>query len=136
MQEDSKRTAEQAAEIVTLTGGKENILYAINCMTRVRITTRDNGRIDDDGLKALDYVLKVVHDRDNYVEVVVGPGKSHELVEEMRTMGIPDSLQEDADDLPAKTKKNENGDTKKAMPNESRHSFLLVRPQGLEPWTH
>ena len=107
MQEDSKRTAEQAAEIVTLTGGKENILYAINCMTRVRITTRDNGRIDDDGLKALDYVLKVVHDRDNYVEVVVGPGKSHELVEEMRTMGIPDSLQEDADDLPAKTKKNE-----------------------------
>ena len=56
-------------------GGKGNVLTATNCMTRLRITVKDDGAINEEALKALEDVMCVVHDRANDWEVVVGPGK-------------------------------------------------------------
>lgn len=78
-----------ARGIVEGVGGRENIASAINCMTRVRLTLRDDAAVRADALRALDGVLAVSHSREKYVEVVVGPGKSRRCVEALRAMGIP-----------------------------------------------
>ena len=61
----------------------------MNCMTRLRINVKNDKAIDEAALKAIDGVLGIVHDRENYVEVVVGPGKSSKCIEVCRRMGIP-----------------------------------------------
>ena len=54
-------------------GGKSNVLTATNCMTRLRVRVKDDAKIDDEGLKAIEGVMGIVHDRTGYVEIVVGP---------------------------------------------------------------
>lgn len=70
-------------------GGKENVKTATNCMTRLRVHVQDDGKVRDDALKQIEGVLGVVHDRPNYVEVVVGPGKSRKCADICAEMGIP-----------------------------------------------
>lgn len=70
-------------------GGRENVAFAANCMTRLRIHVKDDGAIEEAALRAVNGVLGLVHDRENYVEVVVGPGKSSKCAEILKTMGIP-----------------------------------------------
>ena len=79
---------ELSKSIVEQVGGAENIASAVNCMTRLRITVRDDAAIRADGLKALPGVLAVIHRQANYVEVVVGPGKSRRCMDALRAMGI------------------------------------------------
>ena len=91
MNTENGQIEELAKKIVEYCGGKDNIVCAINCMTRVRVTTVNDGSIRTDELKALDGVLRVEHERENYVEVVVGPGKSRECVDVLRGMGITEA---------------------------------------------
>ena len=70
-------------------GGKSNVLTATNCMTRLRVRVKDDAKIDDDGLKAIEGVMGIVHDRTGYVEIVVGPGKCRKCADICRDMGIP-----------------------------------------------
>ena len=91
MSTENGQITDLAKKIVEGCGGKENILCAINCMTRVRITTMKDDLIRNDELEALDGVLRVEHERENYAEIVVGPGKSRECIEVLRQMGIPEA---------------------------------------------
>ena len=91
MSTESGQITDLAGKIVEYCGGRENILCAINCMTRVRITTVRDDVIRTDELGALDGVLRVEHERENYVEIVVGPGKSRECIEVLRRMRIPEA---------------------------------------------
>ena len=93
MNTDESRIGELAEKILAYCGGKENIVCAVNCMTRVRVTTRNDQAIRTEALKTLEGVLSVVHDRENYVEIVVGPGKSRECIAALRTMGIPEAAE-------------------------------------------
>ncbi len=70
-------------------GGKGNVLTVTNCMTRLRVQVRDDAKVDDEGLKKIEGVMGVVHDRANYVEIVVGPGKCRKCADICRSMGIP-----------------------------------------------
>lgn len=70
-------------------GGKGNITSAMNCQTRLRIQVKQDSQVDEEGLKAIEGVLGIVHDRANYVEVVVGPGKCRKCADICRDMGIP-----------------------------------------------
>ena len=70
-------------------GGKDNVLTATNCMTRLRIRVKEDAKVDDEGLKTIEGVMGVVHDRANYVEIVVGPGKCRKCADICRDMGIP-----------------------------------------------
>ena len=75
--------------ILEHTGKRENVISVNNCMTRLRIQVRDDSAIDEKGLKSIDGVLGIVHDRENYIEVVVEPGKSSKCGAVCRQMGIP-----------------------------------------------
>ena len=50
-------------------GGKSNVLTATNCMTRLRVRVKDDAKIDDEGLKAIEGVMGIVHDRTGYVDI-------------------------------------------------------------------
>ncbi|MDD4850519.1 MAG: PTS transporter subunit EIIC [Gemmiger sp.] len=77
--------------ILEKVGGRGNILAAANCMTRLRITVKEDAKIDDAALKGIEGVLGIVHDQTNYVEVVVGPGKCRKCADICLAMGIPAS---------------------------------------------
>ena len=80
---------ELVGKILDAVGGKDNVLAATNCSTRLRIDVKDDAKINSDGLKSVEGVLGVVHDRENYVEVVVGPGKVRKLADICAEQGIP-----------------------------------------------
>lgn len=80
---------ELSKSIIEYVGGVENIVSAINCMTRVRIRVNSDDAVRDDDLRALDGVLSVTHNQQGYLEVVVGPGKSRKCIDVFRTLGIP-----------------------------------------------
>lgn len=61
-----------AREIYANVGGMDNVQSIIHCMTRVRLTIKDDNKVDMTNLKAIDGVMGVVED-DN-LQVVVGPG--------------------------------------------------------------
>lgn len=70
-------------------GGKDNVRSATNCQTRLRVQVTEDAKIDEAGLKGIDGVLGIVHDRPGYIEVVVGPGKCRKCADICRDMGIP-----------------------------------------------
>ncbi|WP_300380820.1 PTS transporter subunit EIIC [Clostridium sp.] len=65
---------ELAKIIVNLVGGKENVVKATNCMTRLRLTLKNVDIVKLKELKSTEGVLGVVGSAD-YLQVVLGPGK-------------------------------------------------------------
>ena len=70
-------------------GGRQNVVTATNCMTRLRINVKNDGAIDEAALKGIEGVMGIVHDRPNYIEVVVGPGKCRKCSDYCKELGIP-----------------------------------------------
>ena len=93
MNKENRSVSDLTEKIVEYCGGRGNIISAVNCMTRVRVTTVKDDGIKTEKLKVLDGVLRVEHDRENYAEIVVGPGKSRECIEILRRMGIPEAAE-------------------------------------------
>lgn len=69
-------------------GGKDNVRSATNCQTRLRVQVNEDAKIDEAGLKNIEGVLGIVHDRPGYIEVVVGPGKCRKCADICHDMGI------------------------------------------------
>ena len=90
---------ELVVKILVACGGRENVISAANCMTRLRITVKDNAKINDEELKGIEGVLGIVHDRVDYVEVVVGPGKCRKCADICAEMGIPASAAMEKEDV-------------------------------------
>ena len=67
---------QQLADIVSALGGLGNVVTATNCMTRLRVTVADEGAVSESAIKQNPAVLGLVHDRQAYYEIVVGPGKA------------------------------------------------------------
>ena len=72
-------------------GGRNNVLAVTNCMTRLRIDVKKDSLINEDALKKIEGVMGIVHDKEGYVEVVVGPGKCRKCSDICASMGIPAS---------------------------------------------
>ena len=68
---------ELSKKILELVGGKENVISAFNCMTRLRINLKDQKKANIEELKKVDGVLGVVED--TTLQVVLGPGKSKKV---------------------------------------------------------
>ncbi len=66
-------------KIIELSGGYENFVHVTNCMTRVRMTLKDESLVDIVGLKGLSGVLGVVSDET--LQVIVGPGKCNNIAD-------------------------------------------------------
>ena len=83
-------TIEQLVDkILENMGTKSNVITATNCMTRLRINVKSDGPVNEEALKALEGVMGLVHDRANYWEVVVGPGKCRKCADRCKDLGIP-----------------------------------------------
>lgn len=67
----SKKYTSLAQEIVKSLGGKSNIQDAYHCQTRLRFKLADETIVDDDQVRAIDGVLKVVRNAGVY-QVVIG----------------------------------------------------------------
>ena len=76
----AKRTNEELLrDILSHVGGVENIQTATNCMTRLRIQTKDDSKVDLEQLKDVEGVMGVV-DADT-LQIVVGPGTAKKVAD-------------------------------------------------------
>ena len=80
---------ERTKTLIAGLGGIENITSVTNCMTRVRVSVRNEDHVDITAVKALPDVMGIIHDRKCYYEIVVGPGKSKKYADQCHEMGIP-----------------------------------------------
>lgn len=80
---------ELCSKILEMLGGKDNVVSATHCMTRLRIRLKDDKAVHDKDIEELPGVMGVIHDDERYIEVVVGPGKSTKCAEILNNMGIP-----------------------------------------------
>lgn len=63
---------ETAPKIIELVGGAENIETHTHCMTRLRLVLRDQSKVQEEALKALDNVQGVVSKAGQY-QIIIGP---------------------------------------------------------------
>lgn len=68
-----------AGKILELVGGKDNVLAATNCMTRLRLRLKNSEKANLDALKSTEGVMGVV-DAET-LQIVVGPGKAKKLMD-------------------------------------------------------
>ena len=68
----SKKYEGLARDIVQLVGGKENVTQAYHCQTRLRFTLADEGKADEEAIKAHDGVVGVIHGAGQF-QVCIGP---------------------------------------------------------------
>ena len=71
---------ELAQKIVELIGGKDNILKVANCMTRLRVTLKDETKVNSEELKKTVGILGIVQDG-SYIQIVLGPGKAKKVAD-------------------------------------------------------
>lgn len=71
---------ELAKIIVNLVGGKDNVVKAANCMTRLRLTVKNASEIKIEDLKNTNGVLGVIQNG-NYIQIVLGPGKAKKVTD-------------------------------------------------------
>lgn len=71
---------ELAQKIVMLIGGKDNVLKVANCMTRLRVTLKNESKVDSEELKKIVGVLGIVQEG-NYIQIVLGPGKAKKIAD-------------------------------------------------------
>ena len=70
MAKKEKDFGQLASQIVEQVGGKDNIVHAAHCMTRLRITTKDTGLVNLDELKKLGVIgAQMIGDQ---VQVIIG----------------------------------------------------------------
>ncbi len=81
--------SEIVERIVGLLGGVENVSSAINCMTRLRVTVKNEALVNATDLRRDPKIIGVLHDRALYFELVVGPGRAAAYAAVCRQMGIP-----------------------------------------------
>lgn len=61
--------------VVSAVGGESNIMRCGNCMTRLRLTLKDNDVADQEKVKAIPGVFGVIEAQQQF-QVVLGPGKA------------------------------------------------------------
>ncbi len=84
--------AELARTLVDLLGGKENVVKAANCMTRLRVTGRDKGQVQENEIKKTEGVLGLVTEGNNF-QIVLGPGKVKKVTDIcIEELGLPKNV--------------------------------------------
>ncbi len=69
-----------ASDVLTAVGGKENVSFVTNCMTRLRFTLNDNSIPDKDAIKKIDGVLGC-QDVGGQLQVIIGQNVSKVYLE-------------------------------------------------------
>ncbi len=90
-----------AADVLPLVGGAENVTIATNCMTRLRLTLKDNSKADLEGLKKVKGVLGAQFSG-SQLQVIIGQNVPKVLAEFVAISGVKqgDAVNENLDDAP------------------------------------
>ncbi len=78
----AKITREMIASITQAVGGSGNVLQCGNCMTRLRLTLRDDSLADATAIRQIPGVLGVI-ESDEQFQIVLGPGKAQTAADMM-----------------------------------------------------
>lgn len=84
-------------DILTHLGGRENIIDAENCMTRLRVNIKDTSLANYEALKNTEGVLGLVGEDETYVQIVLGPGKVRDVINEFRKENIKEVSTDESD---------------------------------------
>lgn len=87
---------EAANQIVSLSGGKENIRSMTHCMTRLRFIIINKGKVDQDALKKVDGVIGTVFNSDE-LQIILGKNLMSVYGEVARQTGLNETAAIDAD---------------------------------------
>ena len=110
---------ELASRILSLVGGKDNVLANATCMTRLRLTLRDLSLVDQEALRQVDGVMGLVIQ--DQVQVILGPGKVNQVGSAFAQLtGLSLGYEELAADQVAKANK----DQQKAKYDKPLQRFL------------
>ncbi|WP_144460769.1 PTS transporter subunit EIIC [Siminovitchia fortis] len=95
-----KKEQRIANDILDNVGGKENIQRLAHCMTRLRLSLKDDSKANIAALKKTDGVMGVVHD--GTLQIVVGPGIVNKIAAEISKetgLAVGEEAQPDEGDL-------------------------------------
>ncbi|PHM74547.1 PTS system, beta-glucoside-specific IIABC component [Xenorhabdus kozodoii] len=81
----AKMSQDRLAEILNAIGGTGNVARCGNCMTRLRLTLRDDSLADIVRLKQIAGVLGVI-ESDDQLQIVLGPGKAQTAADMMKVL--------------------------------------------------
>ncbi|MFD1394794.1 PTS transporter subunit EIIC [Kroppenstedtia eburnea] len=76
-----KNEQRMAKDILVQVGGKDNIRRMAFCMTRLRLSLKDDSKVNHDALKKVEGVMGVVDD--DTLQLVIGPGTVNKVADEM-----------------------------------------------------
>ncbi len=68
-------------DVLKSIGGKENVIEAFHCATRLRINLKDTEKVDKESLGDLDLVKGININR-NQLQLIIGPGLVDEVTDE------------------------------------------------------
>lgn len=118
---------ELAFSIIEKLGTKENIMRIENCMTRVRVRVKDIQCCDIEQLKKQDYILGINVEA-NYVQLVVGPGKSSKLAAQMSEITGIRSNEIDEAEIRKQENKKKNSTPFKMVLKKVAYVFIPILP--------
>lgn len=96
-----------ATDLLELLGGKENITYATFCLTRLRLTLKDRGLVDENGINQLNDIVGTKLVGSQY-QIIIGPEVEHVYREfcKLANLQANDGIQEEIiEDLPSTKEK-------------------------------
>lgn len=70
-----------AADILSATGGKENLISAAHCATRLRLVIADNAKVRKEELEGID-VVKGVFEASGQLQIIIGTGTVNKVYDE------------------------------------------------------
>ncbi|MGX4669672.1 PTS transporter subunit EIIC [Cerasibacillus sp. JNUCC 74] len=95
-----RKEERMAQEILGQIGGQDNVQRIAHCMTRLRLSLKDETKLDHDALKQVDGVMGVVIDET--LQIVIGPGMVNRVAEQLSQitgLGIGEERGPDVDNL-------------------------------------
>ncbi|WP_284139211.1 MULTISPECIES: PTS transporter subunit EIIC [unclassified Virgibacillus] len=95
-----RKEEKMATDILEQVGGKGNIQRITHCMTRLRLSLKDDSKANYDELKKVDGVMGVVVDET--LQIVIGPGTVNRVAEEMSQitgLGVGEDAEPELDNL-------------------------------------
>ncbi|MFD1065824.1 PTS transporter subunit EIIC [Oceanobacillus locisalsi] len=95
-----KKERRMAEDILAYVGGEKNIKRVAHCMTRLRLSLKDDSKTDLQALKKVDGVMGVVEDET--LQIVIGPGTVNKVAAEISQitgLGIGEESTAEEEDL-------------------------------------
>lgn len=97
---DYRQTASQIIEIV----GRDNIMSATHCATRLRLIVKDKDKIDEKKLEKLPLVKGTFFNAGQY-QIILGTGIVNKVYAEMESMGLKTLSKQEQDEIVKKQQK-------------------------------